>query len=352
MNRPSSSGSTSPSPSFTRILVSRTDRAGDLVLTLPVFRELRAAFPQARLVAHVRPYTAPLLRGLPGLDGVLIDPVPPGLRGIRELTQRFRRERPDLAILVHPAPRVVLAAWLAGIPVRLGRASNVAQVFLTHRMVQNRSRNERHEYEYNLDLLTGLGLQPAPDPPRLALRPEAAPEARRRLDALDASFQPGRFVVVHPGHGGSAYNLSLERYIRLIRSLRERGLPVLATCGPGETGLARRLRDDPEGPVCPVIDDAPDLEALAALLATAGAFVGGSTGPLHIAAAAGVPVVAFFPPVRAMTPRRWGPVGGPALVLQPSRDTCEGVCKACPDRGCMDRIDLAPALHWLVSFFH
>ena len=332
-----------------RLLISRTDRAGDLLLTLPVFAAARAAWPSIRLIAHVRSYTAPLLRGQAEIDEILIDHGQPGLSGLRRLVCSFRRVAPDAAVIVHPAPRVLLAAWFAGIPVRVGRASNAWQFLLNRPLVQHRSRNERHEYQYNLGLLSGLGLQPPDLSPRLHLRPEAVSAGRALL--MVAGWDPATAsatVCVHPGHGGSANNLQPGQYLDLCRRLLDRGRSVVLTFGPGEDALLEVFRGIAH-PRLHLITSAPDLEVLAGVLHHVRAFAGGSTGPLHLAAALEKPTVAFFPPRPSMTPRRWGPAGNPALVCIPAVDSCPSRCEGCCHHPCLATIDLAPVVHWLLE---
>lgn len=339
-----------------RLLISRTDRAGDLLLTLPVFAAARAAWHHVSLIAHVRSYTAPLLRGQSEIDETLIDPAATGFSGLRELVRAFRQAAPDAAVIVHPAPRVLVAAWLAGIPIRVGRASNAWQFLLNRRCVQHRSRNERHEYEYNLDLLSGLGLdlfaptapQPVPTP-RLQLREEAVITGHQLLQA--AGWHPDEspgMICVHPGHGGSANNLRPGQYLDLCRRLLERGFAILATFGPGEADLLPQFKALGH-PRLHIVDAAPDLEALAGVLSHCDAFVGGSTGPLHLAAALGKPTAAFFPPRPSMTPKRWGPVGNESLVRVPPITDCPSLCDGCSHHPCLEAIDLAPVIDWLGS---
>ncbi len=298
-----------------KILVSRTDRAGDLILTLPVFAALRLGFPGATIVGHVRGYTAPLLGENPDSDGVLVDD--PGGRNlpVLVLARRLRSMGFTHAVIVHPTFRILAASWLAGIPVRAGRASNVWQFLLTERMVQNRSRNDKHESEYNLDLVRGLHIPVPSLLPRVKPTGEALRWGRALLDSI--GFQGVSPVIVHPGHGGSSRNLPPRRYAELADRLKGAGIPIAVSLGPGEGVLRSWFEVLGNGPV-PVLDSIPDLGKMAGVLAHARGFAGGSTGPMHLAAALGIPTVAFFPKDQgSMTPKRWGPRGGDCLVLQP-----------------------------------
>lgn len=327
-----------------RFLVSRTDRAGDLILTLPVFRELRKCFAEAHIVAHVRSYTAPLLKLCPEVDEIVIDDhYPAGLLS-SPLNQAFQKLTIDHCFIVHPAGRAILAAWRAGISRRSGRASNIWQVLLNDRHVQKRSRNEKHEFCYNLDLLSRTVTNIDYSPYHFMLTDEqraAGAAAIKNLGLL-------RPVVIHPGHGGSAHNISTGRYAELAEMLIKQGQSVLISLGPGEEKLKsffEPCKSDKLNFLCNV----PDLAALAEVFSACAAFVGGSTGPLHLAAALQLPTVAFFPPVAAMTPKRWGPVGNRSLVLKPDMSYCNGRCDNCASKGCMASIALEPAQEWLLK---
>ncbi|PKL45107.1 MAG: hypothetical protein CVV41_03180 [Candidatus Riflebacteria bacterium HGW-Riflebacteria-1] len=326
-----------------RFLVSRTDRAGDLILTLPVFRELRKAFNNAHIVAHVRTYTAPLLKLCPEVDEVIIDDDYPAGLFAPALTQKFKALAIDNCIIVHPTGRAIITAWRAGIATRTGRASNVWQLLLNDRRVQKRSRNEKHEFCYNLDLLQGIVPRIDYSPYLFKLRPDQADQGAARIAALGLQ----RPVIIHPGHGGSAHNLPPERYAELAKMLIAQNLPVVISLGPGEEKLKSFFSPAPAGQLN-FLCNVPDLAELATAFSCCSAFIGGSTGPLHLAASLQLPTVAFFPPVAAMTPQRWGPVGSKNLVIRPDLGYCKGKCENCANIGCMARIELAPALNWLL----
>ncbi len=329
-----------------RIIVSRTDRAGDFILTLPVFRELKKAFPQSCLCAHVRSYTAPLARLAGEIDEIILDDSYPAGLWCSPLAEDFRKKRFDLAVIVHPAGRSVLATWRAGIRRRVGRASNVFQLFLNDRRVQKRSRNEKHEFAYNLDLLNGI--VPAIDFSPWSFKLPEQMIADGTAFLARAGMAGCKPVIVHPGHGGSAHNISTAMYAQLVAGLLQNDVPVLVSLGPNEESLRLQFPAPVHGRLA-FASDLPDLAALAGVFAGCSAFCGGSTGPLHLAAALQLPCAAFFPPVAAMTPKRWGPVGCASLIIKPEIADCDGRCTSCGSNGCMSRLQVQPAVAWLTG---
>jgi ADP-heptose:LPS heptosyltransferase len=325
-----------------KIIVSRTDRAGDLILTTPVLRELKKNFPDARIHVHVRSYTAPLLRLCKDwFDEVIIDE---DYSSVLLLGKKFSQIKADQIVIVHPSARVITAAFLARIPVRTGRASNIWQFMLNVRKVQKRSKNETHESIYNLRLIDDLVNSPDQSPPVFTVPEEEKISGQAYLKK--SGMQDEKPILLHPGHGGSAFNLTPDQYAQLAESLLERNFAVLISLGPGEESLKSKFSHISKGKLS-FLTDVPDLGILGGVMLGCSAFISGSTGPMHLAAALQLPIVAFFPPVPAMTPTRWGPLSKKQLVLMPKVEKCDKNCPKCTDKGCMLRIDTDQAVQWL-----
>ncbi len=294
------------------ILVARTDRLGDVLLITPALRRLRASLPAARIVALVRSYAAPLLESSPSVDEVVR--VDAGSLAALAATLRLWEAAASVHCFVEP--RGVIAAALAGVPLRLGPASKVWSALLTHRIRQRRSRSEKHEAEYNCDLVdelvTTLGGRPHAEPPAMELGIPA--EMRAWADGwwTTAGLGTGPVVAIHPGGGGGAPRWPVEQFAEVARGLARRGVRMVvtglereATAAVAEAAGSSAARLPAPG------EPAPPLMGLAAVLQRCVAFVGNSTGPLHLAAAGGTPVVGLYPSDRVMSARRWGPFGAP-----------------------------------------
>jgi len=296
-----------------RILVIRNDKLGDFMLAWPALALLRASLPQAHIAVLVPAYTASLAEICPSIHSVIIDPKKQGdWRNGRALAKLLRPYGFDAVISLFSRFDTGLAVWSAGIPYRLAPATKLAQVFYNHRAKQRRSESAKPEYEYNLDLarvfLHDHGFDPAPLPAAPYLRFDES-----EMHALEQQFRHThgiaagrRLIFVHPGHGGSAGNLSLAQFAKLIHGLHSHGgHQVVLTAGPGEESQARELAALLNGvPHCVYISR-DGLVKFARHLQFCDVFISGSTGPLHIAGALNCRTAAFYPRRRSSTALRW-----------------------------------------------
>src|SRR5688572_12793278 len=113
-----------------KVLIVRTDRLGDVLLTTPLSSALRAADPKTQIAWLVRPYTAPVLKHNPDVDQILID----SGGSVSELVQQLKAEHVDTAIVSYPRFRTAWALWRAGIPLRIGPASKWYSLFFTKKV--------------------------------------------------------------------------------------------------------------------------------------------------------------------------------------------------------------------------
>jgi len=318
-------------PENARILVVRPDRIGDVVLSTPVFTSIRIARPGWKIAALVRPMVAPLLEGHPDMDEVISLPTDdkPSFSNTRPLAADLGAKRFDVALHLYSDFWISLAVWMAGIRIRIGPASKLAKIFYNIPVAQKRSRGNRHEADYNLDLLTPLGIPPVRRS-SIAVSEAAFPAAAGLLDSARKN------VGVFPGMGGSARNWKPEKYAALIDLLDRAGINVILMGGPAESALLDAVES--LAAAKPKRFVGAELKQLAAVLARLDCFVAPSTGPLHIATAVGTPAVGIYCPIRVCLPRRWGPIGEKDVALMPDVPAC-GKCEPqCAHYDCMDSL--------------
>ncbi len=297
-----------------RILVLRNDKIGDLVLATPLLESLKKAGFFVGVLAS--PYAMPLLETDPAVD--LVIPDGPGI------VPAIRKHAFEDALVLWGNWRNAWMVFRAGIPRRVGAGARPFSFLFSRRLDLRRSEAAQSEAAYNLDFMAGLG--PAvggQDPkPRLCLAAHDKGEARRWLKARRLASP----VMLHPGSRGSAQNWSPEKYAELGRSLKKRfKRSLLVTAGPGEEALAAETA---RACNAAAMQEALPLRTFAALCGEASLFVSASTGPMHLAAALGAPTLSLFPPIRSMSPRRWGPRGNLHAVLTP-----QGLGASAPEKG-------------------
>lgn len=313
------------------MLVVRTDRFGETLLNLPLLSAIRAALPECHLTFMVQPMLRELLVEAPGVTEVVAAPCLEGAwwRRALRLARLWRSWKPDVIILSNAKKEHHAAAWLAGVPCRVGYDRKGGWC-LTHRLPDRKALGRRHEVEYNLELLGALDLA-RPASPRLRLPVAEADRERlaQRLSGLQIP-EAARLIAVHPWTSAPQKQWPVERFRALIGRLARLPEVVVVVIGGGEEraqAAALGLDDMPR-----VIDwvGATSLKELAALFQRVRLLVTNDSGPMHLAAAVGARVVALFGTAEAGShPRRWGPWGAGHIVIhQPlERTTVEEVAE-------------------------
>jgi heptosyltransferase-1 len=304
-----------------RILIIRLGAIGDVVRTLPALRQLRAARPESWLAWVVEERSLPVLQGHPDLDEVILlerDRLAEKLRepagffdGLAEVLAfglRLRRGRFDVSLDFQGTFKSGLVALAAGAPLRAGydRPSvKEGNALFNNRRVPL-GPPPVHRVERNLALLASLGLGPRAPAGRLTLPIAEAHRAEADGALARAGAPEAGFVFLYPGSSArQAYKrYPPERLGETARLLLERGCEVVVGPGPGEEAVAAAVRRlaGPRLRVLPVTS----LLGMAEIIRRAAVFVGGDTGPMHIAAILGTRVVALFGPTDPALNAPWG----------------------------------------------
>lgn len=291
------------SPSWKRpgaLLVRAVNWLGDAVLTTPSLGALRAACPQARITVVAKPLVADLLEHHPDIDGILVydkEGRHGGIPGMLWMAGELRRRGFDRALLLQNAIDAALLTFLAGIPERMGYATDARRMLLSRPVPVTEEILSLHHAEYYLRLLTLLGV-PRPENPRLSLRVTEDERAsmRSRLAALGVP-EGRRILGINPGATyGSAKRWFPERFAKVADTLSEEWDASVVLMGSA-----------PEMPLSAEIEAAmvrtpanlagrTTVREMMALLASCAFLVTNDSGPMHIGAAFGVPLVAIFGP--------------------------------------------------------
>ena len=325
-----------------RILIVRLSAMGDVVNALPVLTALRQARPDSHIAWAVESGQASLLEAHPDLNDLIVidrkrhqkrgrNPLhwPAAVGSMMRLRRELREQAFDIVLDLQGNLRSGLVSRLSGAPVRVGydRANSREG----NRLLNNRhvtlplapiKRAARH-----LHLLTGIGIA-APDATARVDVPDGIAEAAGKF--FGETFGDGaRVVAMHPGTSefGAYKQWPPERYAILARRMAEDGWRTLLTWGPGERTVTDRIVTDAKGAAV-IAPSTDSLKLLAALLKRCDLFIGGDTGPMHLAAAVGTPVVALFGP---KDPRIYGPYGVRHVIVEKDLP-----CRPCSKRHCDD----------------
>lgn len=314
-----------------KVLLVRPDGIGDEILCLPVASALRRLLPDAKIAFLSSGYAAPVLAHHPDLDEVW---TVTGGESLGELVSLFRRDV-DAVVFLKPFKRLMWAAFLARVPIRVATGYRWYSVLANRRVYEHRKDFSKHETAYNVGMLAGLGLQPSiVVPPSLVLTDEERAKGQERLRGL-----PTPRVLLHPG-GFAARRWPVEHYHALAQELHRRGVGVVLTGSQAEAEMFNQqmLSAAPlPGAVLNLMGQL-SVRELIGVIAASHVVVSGATGPAHIAAACAVPNVSLFDPRRNNLPTRWQPLGK-GVVLRPDVPTCEKcVYEACPYWDCLDRL--------------
>ncbi|MFQ5498324.1 MAG: glycosyltransferase family 9 protein [Candidatus Zixiibacteriota bacterium] len=311
-----------------RILVSRTDRLGDLILALPFAATLKARYPECSVEVLASLYASPILENNNSVDRIVRvqnDQLVSNKAYKKDLLHRIKMSEYRIVVALYPEKHVCQLFYKAGIPIRVGTAGRFHSVYFSHHLLHSRKSNRRHEYEYNLEFLRFFRGGEIVEQPTVYPLERELHNARRILREAGVAE---RFVVLHPGSGGSAERWPVERFIELYDRLRLSGVGVVVSGSEREGTMIRQLIGDRPDPLMEITGET-DLRTLAAVLSLANIVVANSTGPLHLASAVGTRVVGLYPGRRVMSPNRWGPLGPENRVIQPSSTDCQ-----CPPHQC------------------
>jgi lipopolysaccharide heptosyltransferase II len=326
-----------------RILLVRLRQIGDVVFTTPAIRALRQRFPDAHLTYVVESAAAPVVIHNPHLNEVIVAPRTGGLTGIVDdlaLGRRLRAGRYDLALDFHGGPRASLLTWLSGAPTRIGYQIIGRSWMYTQRVARPRRLRSRHSVENQWDLLQVLDISP-PDRTRFPVEmpvEEAASRTVANRLALAGVTPADRVVVLHVSAGNPFRRWPIAYFVELVTALARDASNnrIVMTAGPSERDAAERVvaaaRKQLGDAGASVLSCGEfSLSELRALLDRAALFIGGDSGPLHIAATTTVPIVGLYGPTLPVRSAPWRSERWTDVAV----DAGELPCRPCDQRACV-----------------
>lgn len=290
-----------------KYLFVRMDRMGDLILTLPCDQIETLNGKVLWLIPTPLSFIAE--NAEPKRDFIACDKAFSFLQFFK-LVKTLKRLDPICSVVFFAPWWVSLAIWLARIPQRVGRYSQWHSfLFFNHGLRQKRSQAEKHELDYNFDLV------------EIAMDRKIPSTERKHLKLKAPNLQGvslRNYIVVHPGMGGSAQNWPNEKYAQLIETLLARGQKVVITGTAADAPYLNPLRKLLSDKINLIwLDQRLSNLELLDVLAGAKAIVAPSTGVAHLAASLSVPTLGIYSAVTAESARRWAPLGPKVRLIEP-----------------------------------
>ena len=323
------------------LLIVRTDRIGDVVLSLPLAEIVKRKYPACKVSFLVRNYTSSLVKDNPFIDHVLLVKEKNNKLLINENIKELRSLKFDACIIVYPTFLLALTIFLSRIKNRIGTGYRWYSILFNRKVFEHRKYAEKHELEYNVGLLEEIGIKENVSPGKINFHLEVSDEERESIKNILRENEvhiKNKLVIIHPGSGGSSVDLPTEKMIELTKQLSEfENLQILITGNNSEVELCEKF----------VINNSVNnlagklnLSQLNTLISFADLFISNSTGPIHIAAALGKYVIGFYPKILSCSVKRWGPYTEKRTIFSPTIDCSNCSRKQCEKLDCMNSIDI------------
>jgi lipopolysaccharide heptosyltransferase II len=300
-----------------KILIVRTDKIGDLVLSTPVIKAVRDAYPDSHIAMMVRPYAHEIIKGNPYLDEIITySKAKKGLGVLSDLKfiMYLRKKKFDLALILHPKNRTHIIAFLSGIPERIGYNKKLGAL-LTKKIPHLKQYGLKHEIDYTLDILEYAGIDCNDRKLYIAVN-ESSEKNVDKIFAENGISKDDTVVTVHPGSSCPSKRWAVAHFARVADALvREAKAKIVIIAGPRD----KKFGDD----VAALMNERAlnlscktTVSDIVSILRRSKLFISNDSGPVHISCAVGTPVISIFGRSdRGLSPKRWRPVGARDVAL-------------------------------------
>jgi len=290
------------------ILIVRNDKIGDFILILPALSWLKKNIPNCRITCIVSEKVLDLANQCEHIDSVIID------KSIHKLYQELKIHNFDASITFYSTFRIGYLLRKLEIPMRIAPKTKLAQIYYNYKVLQNRSKSQKPEYEYNSDLVYELfnilnikNIEDMDDAPYMTYKNESI-EERKKTFIDEYNLNPEKKIIfIHPSTGGSSKSLNIETFAQICKGLRKfDNYNFIVHCSPDDDQTARDLKIiSGDQLVMRVIDAKDNISYMLNNISLCDIFIAGSTGPLHIAGALNKKTIGFYPSKKSSTSLRW-----------------------------------------------
>lgn len=292
-----------------RIILARTDKVGDLILSIPSFYMVREMYPNAKIMAVTSKYNAPLLKYLDIIDEIIIL----DKQNIQDAVKKVEAFHANAFVALYSDNTVLKIAGASRAKTLIGPISKPLSWFIYNNgVIQKRSKSLQNEAEYNLDLVRELDHKLFDRKFKIGgVLKYSQAEEQAVSKFLKREGVNNKFVVVHMFSGGSAKNFTIDEYTSLIWKISAKlpETPIILTGYGSEYDTLLELKSKLPKTNTHYYKASDNILELTALVDKCHVFVGGSTGPSHMAGNLRKKVVAVFPAKKSQSPTRWGLFG-------------------------------------------
>lgn len=301
-----------------RILITRADRIGDLVLSTPIFSAIKKRYPESYVACLTLTVNRQIVEGNPYLDEVILydkDGSEKNILGQFLFARKIARKKFGTVIHLHATNRMHIMGLWAGIPARIGWNRRMPWA-LTRGLEDPKARGEKHEAVYNFDLLQGLDI-PVPDPVEtyFPVTERARKSLAELLEQKEISLRKPIYVF-SPGASCPSKRWFPERFAELVDLFKAKAdIQPVFTGSSADRVLVAKIQTLTRQKIFD-LSGLLSLTMAGALFEKAGLVISNDSGPVHIAASVGAPVVSIFGRNQpGLSPKRWGPLGANARVV-------------------------------------
>ncbi|RXJ94287.1 heptosyltransferase [Arcobacter sp. AHV-9/2010] len=271
------------------LLITRHDKIGDFCVTLPLFKAIKEQYPATKLTALVSKINFDFAKSLDFIDDVILY----DKNDLEKTLQTIKDKKFDASISCFIDTTLGKILFKSRIKKRVAPATKIAQIFFNIRVKQRRSKVEKTEWQYNLDLAK-------------AIFPSLKLDFKRPLLKLDV--QKEKRVIFHAGFGGSSDgNLSLDDYLNLARSIKDSEYEIVFSFGPDDEKSKEYIESKLDFKAT-IYNSKGTLLDFTKYIASSALFVSTSTGPMHLAGATNSKTLSFFGDSLFASSRRWATI--------------------------------------------
>jgi lipopolysaccharide heptosyltransferase II len=323
------------------LLIIRTDRIGDVILSLPLAELVKKHFTNCKVTYLLREYTECLAKDHPYIDDIILLKESNGKPLIFENVSIIRKNNFDSCVMVYPTFQTALITYLSGIKNRIGTGYRWYSFLFNQKIFEHRKYAEKHELEYNINLLKAFGINEKINRDNVQFHLKLIGSSQKSITRLlnENNVDINRpLVIIHPGSGGSAIDLPIESFRKLVEMLSsDDGATIIITGLGSEKQLCDQL----------VLNNKIknfagmlSLSELIALIAESKVFISNSTGPIHLAAALKKNTIGFYPKILSCSAQRWGPYSNNTRIFVPAIDCNNCTREQCEHLNCMSSIKI------------